>query len=117
MDGFSISNLNRFQGVSNGSLDGKSIKLDTSNSEMILPGGNSTGAEMSFSNVLKGAIDQVNALQKDSDKKIQDLATGRTENIADVMIAAEKADIALKVMVQVRNKIVDAYNEIMKMQV
>ncbi len=71
----------------------------------------------SFSDTLTDAIGKVNELQKASDKAAQNLATGRTDNIADVMIASEKADIALKVMVQVRNKIIDAYQEIMKMQV
>ena len=64
-----------------------------------------------------GFIGSVNELQKSSDKAIQNLATGRTDNIAEVMIASEKADIALRLMVQVRNKIIDAYQEIMKMQV
>ncbi|AFY02997.1 hypothetical protein Bdt_3322 [Bdellovibrio bacteriovorus str. Tiberius] len=59
----------------------------------------------------------MNEMQKASDKAMQNLATGKTDNVADVMIAAEKADIALKVMVQVRNKIIDAYQEVMKMQV
>jgi flagellar hook-basal body complex protein FliE len=59
----------------------------------------------------------VNQLQVQSDKSIQNLASGKTDNIAEVMIAAEKADIALKVMVQVRNKMIDAYQDIMKMQV
>lgn len=71
----------------------------------------------SFADTLKGAIGTVDQLQKESDKAIQNLATGRTDNVADVMIATEKADIALKLMVQVRNKIIDAYQEIMKMQV
>ncbi|MFN7906189.1 MAG: flagellar hook-basal body complex protein FliE [Pseudobdellovibrionaceae bacterium] len=71
----------------------------------------------SFSDTLATAMGKVNELQKSSDKAAQNLATGRTDNIADVMIASEKADIALKVMVQVRNKIIDAYQEIMKMQV
>jgi flagellar hook-basal body complex protein FliE len=56
-------------------------------------------------------------MQKDSDKKMEDLATGKNHNIAEVMISAEKADISLKLMVQVRNKIIEAYQEIMKMQV
>jgi flagellar hook-basal body complex protein FliE len=56
-------------------------------------------------------------LQKSSDDKIQQLATGKTDDIAGVMITAEKADIALRTMVQVRNKIIDAYQEIMRMQV
>lgn len=71
----------------------------------------------SFADTLKKAVDGVNDIQKQSDKAMADLATGRTDNVADVMITAEKADIALRVMTQVRNKIIDAYNEIMKMQV
>jgi flagellar hook-basal body complex protein FliE len=45
------------------------------------------------------------------------LATGRTDNVADVMLASEKADIALRLMMQVRNKMIDAYQEVMRMQV
>jgi len=71
----------------------------------------------SFSETLKEAVQNVNQLQKESDKKMQELAAGKTDNIVDVMTAAEKADIALRLMMQVRNKIVDAYQEIMKMQV
>jgi flagellar hook-basal body complex protein FliE len=48
---------------------------------------------------------------------MEDLATGKAKSIPDVMIAAEKADIGLKLMMQVRNKVIEAYQEIMKMQV
>ncbi len=75
-----------------------------------------TGAK-SFADTLKDSIGQVNQLQKDADVKMQQLATGKTDNIQDVMIAAEKADIGLRLMMQVRNKLVDAYSEVMKMQV
>lgn len=71
----------------------------------------------SFQNSLQDAIQKVNDLQVKADKASQDLATGRTDNIADVMIAAEKADIALRLMMQVRNKMIEGYQEIMKMQV
>ncbi len=71
----------------------------------------------SFADTLKDAVGTVNQLQKDSDKQAQMLATGKTTNIPEVMMAAEKADIAVRMMVQVRNKIIDAYNEVMKMQV
>jgi flagellar hook-basal body complex protein FliE len=71
----------------------------------------------SFADTLKDSIGQVNQLQKDADVKMQQLATGKTDNIQDVMIAAEKADIGLRLMMQVRNKLVDAYSEVMKMQV
>ena len=71
----------------------------------------------SFANTLKDAVMDVNALQKKSDHMMQQLAAGKSKNIPEVMIAAEKADIAFKLMVQVRNKLVDAYQEILKMQV
>jgi flagellar hook-basal body complex protein FliE len=71
----------------------------------------------SFADTLKDAVGQVNTLQKEADVKAQQLATGQTTNIPDVMMAAEKADIAMRLMVQVRNKVIDAYSEIMKMQV
>ncbi|CAB4906674.1 MAG: flagellar hook-basal body complex protein FliE [Actinobacteria bacterium] len=77
---------------------------------------NDPGAK-SFADTLKDAVGTVNQLQKDSDKKMQQLATGQTTNIPEVMMAAEKADIAMRLMVQARNKIIDAYNEVMKMQV
>lgn len=73
--------------------------------------------EKTFAATLKDAVNEVNTLQKISDVKSQDLATGKTQNISDVMIAAEKADISLRLMVQVRNKIIEAYQEMMKMQV
>lgn len=79
-------------------------------------GGNQPTAS-SFAETLKKAVEEVNTLQKVADTKMQQLATGESKNIPDVMIAVEKADIALKLMVKVRNKIIDAYQEIMKMQV
>jgi flagellar hook-basal body complex protein FliE len=71
----------------------------------------------SFADTLKEAVKSTNEMQKESDKAMQDLATGKNTNVADVMITAERADIALKLMVQVRNKIIEAYQDIMKMQV
>jgi len=70
-----------------------------------------------FDRTLKDAINKVNDLQLKADRAAQDLATGRTDNVADVMIAAEKADIALRLMMQVRNKMLESYQEIMKIQV
>lgn len=73
--------------------------------------------DKSFADTLKEAVNTVNQLQKDSDVKMQELATGKNTNIPEVMMAAEKADIGLRMMVQVRNKMIEAYQEIMKMQV
>ncbi len=112
MDGFTVSNAKRFVDT------GQSRELKTD----VFPSVGGTSAVdkaggKSFSDTLKDAIHSVNDLQKTSNKAMEKLATGQTDNIADVMIAAEKADIALKLMVQVRNKIIDAYQEVMKMQV
>ncbi|MBC7466306.1 MAG: flagellar hook-basal body complex protein FliE [Bdellovibrio sp.] len=107
MDGLTISNANKF--LESANLD-KNLKLD--------PTSNTTaGGGVSFADTLKEAVNNVNQIHLDADKKAQELATGRTDDIAGVMIATEKADIALRVMVQVRNKIIDAYQDIMKMQV
>ena len=79
--------------------------------------GPSFSSSRSFADTLKEAVHTVNHLQKESDRKAQNLAAGKAKNIPEVLIAAEKADIAFKMMVQVRNKIIDAYHEVMKMQV
>ncbi len=118
MDGFTVSNANRF--LESGRLpgDSKSISVGSSFGSGNISGtGSASETQKSFADTLNEAIQNVNELQKSSDKAMQNLATGRTDNVAEVMIAAEKADISLKLMVQVRNKIIDAYQEIMKMQV
>ena len=79
--------------------------------------GTNSNGDGSFQNVLRNAINETNALQKSADIKVQQLATGQTTNIPEVMMQVEKADIALRLMTQVRNKIIDAYQEVMKMQV
>lgn len=71
----------------------------------------------SFGDTLTEAVSKVNEMQQGADIKMQQLATGENTNISEVMIAAEKADIALKLMMSVRSKMIDAYQEIMKMQV
>jgi flagellar hook-basal body complex protein FliE len=70
-----------------------------------------------FSTYLKNAIQDINALQKASDKMNQGLATGQVQDIHQVMIASQKAGIAIEMAMQVRNKAVEAYQEIMRMQI
>jgi flagellar hook-basal body complex protein FliE len=72
---------------------------------------------ISFADMLNKAISNVNDLQITSDNITNDLAAGRTDNIHEVMIAGEKADLALQFTMQIRNKVLDAYNEIMRMQI
>ncbi len=70
-----------------------------------------------FSSILKNALDQVNKLQIQSDEYKELLATGDIDNLHDITIAAEKANISLQLTLSIRNKLVEAYQEIMRMQV
>jgi len=70
-----------------------------------------------FADVLKESIEKVNAIQGEADQAIKGLATGQVNNIHETMIAIEKANLSFNMMVQVRNKLVQAYEEIMRTQV
>ncbi len=70
-----------------------------------------------FGEVLKDAIQTVNELQRNSDTEIQKLMTGESQDLHSTLIAVQKADLSFQMMMQVRNKIVQAYQEIMRMQV
>ncbi len=70
----------------------------------------------SFQETLKESMEKVNKLQKEADEAVKKLATGQGGNIQDTMLAIEKADISFRMMMQIRNKIVEAYEEIWRMQ-
>jgi len=78
---------------------------------------NKVGGGVTFSDILNKSVDQVNEYQLQADHATKELIAGRTKNIHETMLTVERADMALKLMVQVRNKILDAYREIMRMQV
>ncbi|MDQ0230538.1 flagellar hook-basal body complex protein FliE [Metabacillus malikii] len=71
----------------------------------------------SFSDSLKLAIDQVNKSQVESDKMTEALASGKNVELHDVMITAQKASVTMTLAVEVRNKAIEAYQEMMRMQV
>jgi len=70
-----------------------------------------------FGKILEDSIEKVNELQKAADKSVEEVAEGKSDNIIGTVIALEKADQSLKLMTEVRNKVVEAYNQIMRMQV
>ena len=69
----------------------------------------------SFQNTLSELVTNVDKQLKESDRLTEDFAIGKNNNIHEVMIAAEKAGISLKFLLQIRNKLLDAYQEIMRM--
>ena len=76
----------------------------------------STGSP-NFKDVLMKNIEQVNKLQQDAEVAIEELVAGRRDDVDGVLIPKQKADIAFQMLLQVRNKLVDAYNEIKQMRV
>jgi flagellar hook-basal body complex protein FliE len=72
--------------------------------------------EWGFVETLRGAMDQVNQLQGAADTKVGALLQGNGMDVHSAMIAVEKADLSFQLMMQVRNKIVQAYQEISRMQ-
>jgi flagellar hook-basal body complex protein FliE len=71
----------------------------------------------SFGEFLSDSIQKVNSLQQDADVAVQKLASGESKNLHETLLAVERAEIAFKTMNQIRGKVIDAYKEIMKMQV
>ncbi|TWI55155.1 flagellar hook-basal body complex protein FliE [Halalkalibacter nanhaiisediminis] len=74
-------------------------------------------AQESFKSVLSQAIKDVNAIQQESATKTELLANGSIDNLHDVMITGQKASVTLQATVEVRNKVIEAYQEVMRMQV
>ena len=71
----------------------------------------------SFKKTLLGFMDQVNELQNRADRSIEKLISGEAKDLHQVMIAAEEATISFQLMVELRNKILEAYHEVMRIQV
>jgi flagellar hook-basal body complex protein FliE len=82
------------------------------------PGDGSSQADATeFKQFLLDSLDQVNQLQHESEAAQEALATGQTDDVTQVMSAVEKADIAFNTMMAVRNKLTEAYQEILRMQI
>ncbi|MBX5476152.1 MAG: flagellar hook-basal body complex protein FliE [Clostridia bacterium] len=76
-----------------------------------------SGDGAQFLKELQRALEQVNALQIQAEQAGQSLASGSVDDVARAMIAAQKASLALDLTVEVRNRALEAYQEIMRMQV
>ena len=71
----------------------------------------------SFGAMLKDAISTVNDLQQRSDLEIQKIMTGESDELHTAVVAMQRADISFQMMMQVRNKIVQAYQEVLRMPI
>lgn len=73
-------------------------------------------ASAGFGEMLAKTIEQVNQQQTTGDEALEKLQTGDVKHLHETMIAVEQADISLRMLTQMRNKALDAYNEIMRLQ-
>jgi flagellar hook-basal body complex protein FliE len=72
-------------------------------------------ANQGFGDVISAAVEKVGKLENEADRSIGDLLQGRTD-IHETMIALQKSDISMRTFLAVRNKVIEAYREIMRMQ-
>jgi flagellar hook-basal body complex protein FliE len=70
-----------------------------------------------FFELLKQGLDEVNKLQADADRSVEALYTGQTDDVASVLTAVNKAGVAFDLLMEIRNKLVDAYRDIQQMRV
>jgi flagellar hook-basal body complex protein FliE len=82
----------------------------------LTPASPSAGQPGDFQKVLLGAIDQVESLNNSATDSVQKFLRGDNEELHTTILATQKAELAFQLGLQVRNKVVDAYQEIMKMQ-
>lgn len=68
-----------------------------------------------FENVVGQFVADTNAQQVAADISVQELATGQSDSVHETMLALAKADLSLRVFMEVRNKVIDAYQEVMRM--
>lgn len=73
--------------------------------------------DQTFADTLEKFVTDVNSLQNQMDKSIEQMATGEIEDVHQVMIAVEQANTAMEFMLEIRNKIIEAYQEVMRMPV
>ncbi|MGR3317812.1 MAG: flagellar hook-basal body complex protein FliE [Candidatus Anammoxibacter sp.] len=77
--------------------------------------GDSNG--VSFKKTLGSFVNDVNEMQLKADSKIEDFATGKITNMHEVMISMKKAEMSFQFLMEMRNKLVEAYKEVSRMQV
>lgn len=85
--------------------------------ELRAPRAQSVPGAASFKEVLTEAVYEVQRLQDEADTTIKKVVAGEIKDVTDAVVAVEKADVAFQTMMAVRNKIVAAYEEVMRMQV
>ena len=91
-----------------------SVRLRTQPQAAPKPSGNS---ETSFKGLVEGLVDKVNAPHVEADRAIAELASGKSDNVHGAVISMVKADMSFRMTLEIRNRLTEAYQEIMRMQI
>ncbi len=92
-------------------------KVDNLNNLQNISKTNKKDDSFDFEKMLKSEIDSTNKLLEESEKAQADIATGQVEDLARASITIQKAEMKMKMMLEVRNKAINAYKELMKTQI
>ena len=80
-------------------------------------GGSQAGSAGGFAAQLREQLEQVSKMQAEADQGVQNLLTGRTDTITEVLTTTRKAEVAFSLLMEIRNKLVDAYSELRQLRV
>ncbi len=103
--------VEQFNNIGMGNLAGAGSEVNKSKATPV------AGDGEEFKSLLMKSINEVNRMQSEAEQATTDLVTGKTDNQAEVFNAIKKADIAFQALMQIRNKLTDAYDEIKQMRV
>lgn len=102
----SVNFLNSLEEIKGQRVDNSSAKLNESNYE-----------NKTFKQLLEGAVNDVNDAQITGYNSMRDIATGKVENLQEAVQRIEEAELSLKLGLEVKNKAISAYREVMRMQI
>ena len=77
---------------------------------------NTNGAPGGFSELVENFVQQTNEAQVTSDHSVEDFVSGKSDNVQQVVMAVANAEMSFQLFMEVRNKLIDSYNELMRMQ-
>jgi flagellar hook-basal body complex protein FliE len=98
--------INKLNGLNSQILPKQGVKIEKKEKEQ----------NGDFLSTLNGFMSEVNQLQKEAGESVNRIASGDITNIHDVMVAVEKANVSFELMMEIRNKVIEAYREVMRTQ-
>lgn len=100
--------INRIQNVANSAISTQNNRLGQANA--------AAKTSMPFSEVVQKAVNGVNEMQVQADQKSADLISGKTDDVHDVSIAMQRSKLSFELMMEIRNKLLDTYKEVSRIQ-